>query len=147
MKSSLVREEASERTRWFAHRLNAYVVRISWLFTGRTVTHLETAATPCNTPYSAAATEIYTASVRDQIEIGLRCGHQHDFVAVHYELDPLGHVFLLPDHELGELVLDVPKYPCGRTFVPEQVSADLCVEQPKATRPGTARARKVLPQL
>ena len=39
-------------------------------------------------------------SVRDEIDVGFRCGDQHHFVAVHREVDPLGNVFLLPDHEL-----------------------------------------------
>src|SRR5438128_2531961 len=46
-------------------------------------------------------------SVGDEIHV-FRRGHQHDLLAVHREFDPLRHTVLMPDHVLGQLVLDVP---------------------------------------
>jgi hypothetical protein len=45
-------------------------------------------------------------SVCDQRVVLRRC-HEHDFLAVHRELDLLRYVLALADHELGELGLDV----------------------------------------
>src|ERR1051325_8240592 len=46
--------------------------------------------------------------IGDQIDVLRLAGDEHHLVAVHGELDPLRGVVLVADHELGELVLDVP---------------------------------------